>query len=79
MKSLNQIQDEIVEEFGVFDDWMDKYNYLIELARDLPIIDEKYKTNENIINGCQSKVWLNAASRAAGHGEPDARAGAIRR
>lgn len=61
MKSLNQIQDEIVEEFGVFDDWMDKYNYLIELARDLPIIDEKYKTNENIINGCQSKVWLNAA------------------
>jgi cysteine desulfuration protein SufE len=61
VKSLNQIQDEIVEEFGIFDDWMDKYNFLIELARDLPMIDEKFKTNDYIINGCQSKVWLNAA------------------
>ena len=61
MKSLNQIQDEIVGEFEIFSDWMDKYNYLIELARDLPIIGEKFKTNEYIINGCQSKAWLNAA------------------
>jgi len=61
VKNLNQIQDEIVEEFGLYEDWMDKYNYLIELARDLPIIDEKFKTNEYLINGCQSKVWLNAA------------------
>lgn len=53
-------QNEIIEEFSVFDDWMDKYNYLIELSRELPQIDPKYKTNQNLIEGCQSKVWLNA-------------------
>ncbi|OFX88289.1 MAG: Fe-S metabolism protein SufE [Bacteroidetes bacterium GWF2_33_16] len=53
-------QDEIVEEFSIFDDWMDKYNYLIELSRELPPIDPKFKTNQYLIEGCQSKVWLNA-------------------
>jgi cysteine desulfuration protein SufE len=60
VKDINDIQQEIVEEFEVYDDWMDKYNYLIELSRDLPLIDTKGKIKENLINGCQSKVWLNA-------------------
>ncbi len=60
MKDINDIQQEIVEEFEVYNDWMDKYNYLIELSRDLPLIDTKLKIKENLINGCQSKVWLNA-------------------
>jgi cysteine desulfuration protein SufE len=60
VKSISDIQEEIVTEFELYDDWMDKYNYLIELSRDLPIIDEKLKVKENLINGCQSKVWLNA-------------------
>lgn len=58
--TLNKIQDEIVEEFSVFDDWMDKYNYLIDLSKSLPQIDARYKTNEYLISGCQSKVWLYA-------------------
>ncbi|MDX9697317.1 MAG: SufE family protein [Bacteroidales bacterium] len=57
---MNTKQDEIIEEFSIFDDWMDKYNYLIELSRELPAIDAKYKTNQFLIEGCQSKVWLNA-------------------
>lgn len=57
---INIKQDEIIEEFSIFDDWMDKYNYLIELSRELPPIDPKYKTNQYLIEGCQSKVWLNA-------------------
>jgi cysteine desulfuration protein SufE len=60
VKSIQNIQEEIVDEFEVYDDWMDKYNYLIDLSRDLPLIDPKLKVNENLINGCQSKVWLNA-------------------
>lgn len=60
MKDINDIQHEIVEEFEVYNDWMDKYNYLIELSRDLPMIDTKLKIKENLITGCQSKVWLNA-------------------
>jgi cysteine desulfuration protein SufE len=60
LKNINEIQEEIIEEFEVFDDWMDKYNYLIELSRDLPVIDPKYKTDEYLIHGCQSKVWLHA-------------------
>jgi cysteine desulfuration protein SufE len=59
-KSIDEIQQEIVAEFGLYEDWMDKYNYLIEISRDLPLIDTKLKVNENLINGCQSKVWLNA-------------------
>ncbi|MCF8373106.1 MAG: SufE family protein [Bacteroidales bacterium] len=57
---LNKIQDTIIEEFEVFEDWMDKYNYLIELSKDIPDIDPKYKTDEYVIKGCQSRVWLNA-------------------
>lgn len=60
MNTINQIQDEIIEEFNQFEDWMDKYNYLIEISHDFTQIDPKYKTNEYLINGCQSKVWLNA-------------------
>ena len=58
--SIEEIQNEIIEEFSTFDEWMDKYEYLIELGRDLPQIEPKFKTNEYLINGCQSKVWLNA-------------------
>jgi len=58
--TLNEQQDEIIEEFSIFDDWMDKYNYLIELSKDLPEIDPKYKTQQYLIEGCQSKVWLFA-------------------
>jgi cysteine desulfuration protein SufE len=60
MATLKEIQEEIIEEFSVFDDWMDKYNYLIDLGKSLPQIEEKYKTNEYLINGCQSRVWLHA-------------------
>jgi cysteine desulfuration protein SufE len=58
--SLNQIQDQIIEEFSVFDDWLDRYDYLIELGNDLPAIDPGFKTDEYLISGCQSRVWLNA-------------------
>jgi len=58
--NLNETQKNIVEEFSVFDDWLDKYNFLIELGNELPEIDPAYKTNEYLINGCQSKVWLHA-------------------
>ena len=60
MIDLNQVQQEIVDEFSVFEDWLDRYNYLIELGNDLPAIDPQYRTNEYLINGCQSKVWLHA-------------------
>jgi cysteine desulfuration protein SufE len=60
VKSIRDIQEEIVSEFEVYDDWMDKYNFLIELSRDLPVIDPRQKVNDNLIRGCQSKVWLNA-------------------
>ena len=58
--TFNEQQDKIIEEFTIFEDWMDKYNYLIELSKDLPEIDPKYKTQEYLIEGCQSKVWLHA-------------------
>ena len=58
--NMNEVQEEIIAEFEVFEDWLDKYNYLIELSNDLPIMDPKYKTSEYLINGCQSKVWLRA-------------------
>jgi cysteine desulfuration protein SufE len=60
VKNIREVQEEIVTEFEVYDDWMDKYNYLIELSRDLPIIDPQLKVKENLIAGCQSRVWLNA-------------------
>lgn len=58
--TINEIQDQIIEEFAMFEDWMDKYNYLIELGRDCPIIEEKDKKEGNLIKGCQSRVWVNA-------------------
>ena len=58
--NMNEIQEEIIAEFEVFEDWLDKYNYLIDLSNDLPVMDPKYKTSEYLINGCQSKVWLRA-------------------
>ena len=58
--TIQEIQDEIIEEFDMFDDWMQKYDYLIELSKDLPLLDEKHKLDENIIKWCQSKVWLHA-------------------
>lgn len=60
LATIEEIQDEIVSEFEIFDDWMDRYNYLIEISNDLPMINEKFRSNEYIIKGCQSKVWLNA-------------------
>ncbi|MBN1117921.1 MAG: SufE family protein [Bacteroidales bacterium] len=60
MSTIKEVQEDIINEFEVFEDWMDRYNYLIELSNDLPQIDTKFKTNEYIIKGCQSKVWLNA-------------------
>ena len=58
--SIKEIQEEIIEEFAMFDDWMQKYDYLIELSKDIPLISEDYRLNENLIKGCQSKVWLHA-------------------
>ena len=58
--SIRQKQDEIVSEFALFDDWMQKYEYMIELGKSLPLISENNKTDDNIIKGCQSKVWLHA-------------------
>jgi cysteine desulfuration protein SufE len=57
--TIQEIQDEIVDEFSIFDDWMERYEYIIELGKGLPLIDEKFKTEENIIKGCQSKVWVH--------------------
>jgi len=58
--TLEQIQEQIIEEFSMFDQWMDKYEYLIELGKDTPPIDDKLKNEKNLIVGCQSRVWLNA-------------------
>ena len=58
MQTINELQDEIIEEFSTFDDWMDKYQMLIDLGNDLAPLDEQYKNNQNLIDGCQSRVWL---------------------
>jgi cysteine desulfuration protein SufE len=63
MKSIAEIEQEIIEEFEVYDDWVDKYEYIIELGKDLPLIDEKYKTEDKLIKGCQSRVWVNAEKK----------------
>ena len=60
METINEIQDEIIEEFSGFDDWMDKYQLLIDLGNEQPPLDERYKTEQNLIDGCQSRVWLQA-------------------
>ncbi len=57
---INQTQDELIEEFGLFEDWADKYEYLIDLGKKLLPMSESFKTEENVIKGCQSKVWLHA-------------------
>ena len=58
--SINEIQDEIIDEFSGFDDWMDKYQLLIDLGNEQEPLDEKYKVESNLIDGCQSRVWLQA-------------------
>jgi cysteine desulfuration protein SufE len=60
MSTIQKIQAEIVEDFGMFDDWMQKYEYLINLGNDLAPIKEQHKTEDNLIKGCQSRVWLHA-------------------
>ncbi|HSI70166.1 MAG TPA: SufE family protein [Gillisia sp.] len=60
MSNIKEKQEEVVEEFSMFDDWMQRYEYMIELGKSLPLIDEKYKVDENLIKGCQSKVWVHA-------------------
>ena len=59
--TIQEIQQEIIDEFSMFDDWMQRYEYMIELGKSLPLIKECYKTDTNIIKGCQSKVWVHAA------------------
>ena len=58
--TINELQDNVIEEFSAFDDWMDKYALLIDLGNSLPPLEEKYKTESNLIEGCQSRVWLQA-------------------
>ena len=58
--TINEIQDGVIEEFSVFDDWMDKYALLIDMGNALPPLDDRYKTSNNLIEGCQSRVWLQA-------------------
>ena len=60
MMTINEIQDDIIEEFSDFEDWMDKYQLLIDLGSDQPPLEEKYKNEQNLIDGCQSRVWLQA-------------------
>lgn len=60
MKTINELQDEVIEEFSDFDDWMDKYQLLIDLGNEQEPLDEQYKTEQNLIDGCQSRVWLQA-------------------
>jgi len=58
--TIKEIQDEIIDEFAFFEDWMEKYEYIIDLGKNLPLIDEQYKDQEHLIKGCQSQVWLHA-------------------
>ncbi|MCQ2292067.1 MAG: SufE family protein [Bacteroidales bacterium] len=60
MSTMQEVEQELISEFEMFDDWMDKYNYIIELGKELPMIDEQYKTSQFLIEGCQSQVWLHA-------------------
>ncbi|MGL4851154.1 MAG: SufE family protein [Phocaeicola sp.] len=60
MKTINQLQEEVIEEFNDFDDWMDKYQLLIDLGSEQPDLDAQYKNEQNLIEGCQSRVWLQA-------------------
>ncbi len=60
---INEIQDELIEDFSFFEDWMSKYEYIIQLGKELPLIDEQYKQDDYLIKGCQSRVWLHADFR----------------
>ena len=60
METIQEVQEEIVEEFSMFEDWMQRYEYMIELGKSLPMINIQYKTDDYIIKGCQSKVWIHA-------------------
>lgn len=59
--NIQEVEQQIIEEFDLFEDWMDKYNYIIELGKELPLIDPKFKTQQYLIVGCQSQVWLHAS------------------
>ena len=63
MNTMKEKEEELIQEFEMFDDWMDKYNYIIELGKELPLIDPQYKTEEYLISGCQSQVWLHPEMR----------------
>jgi cysteine desulfuration protein SufE len=63
MYNINTIQDQIIEDFALYEDWADKYEYLIDFGKSLDILDEKYKIEENRIHGCQSRVWLHAEKK----------------
>ncbi|WP_075340597.1 SufE family protein [Tenacibaculum agarivorans] len=58
--TIKEIQEEIIDEFSMFEDWMERYEYIIELGKSLPLIDDQYKLDENLIKGCQSKVWMHS-------------------
>ena len=58
--AIQEIQNNIIDEFSIFDDWMERYEYIIDLGKSLPLIDAQYKTDDNLIQGCQSKVWVHA-------------------
>ena len=75
--SIESRQQEIIDEFSFFEDWMQKYEYIIELGKDLPLIDESEKTDDNLIKGCQSRVWLNAKLDENGNVEFSADSDAI--
>ena len=60
MQSIQEIQEDIIDEFSMFADWEERYQYMIDLGKTLPLIDEQFKTEDNIIKGCQSKVWVHA-------------------
>lgn len=61
--SIQEKEQAIIDEFSIYDDWMDKYEYIIELGKDLPLIDESKKTDDRLIKGCQSRVWLNSEKK----------------
>ncbi|MEG1635078.1 MAG: SufE family protein [Rikenellaceae bacterium] len=61
--TINELQDQIISDFMIFDDWMDRYNFLIDLSKELPIMDSKHKTDQYLIDGCQSRVWINCEQK----------------
>jgi cysteine desulfuration protein SufE len=71
--TINEIQDQIIEEFGMFGDWMDKYEYIIDMGKKLPPLGDEFKTEDNLVRGCQSRVWLTAEKTSNGtiHFEAD--------